>query len=172
MTPVAPARRLAARGAGDIPDLQRLVDAVHKYGTKLFLQLQHPGAMASPGLTGTQPVASSAPQDGPQGAVRALETAECEELARAFITGAAVAQAAGADGVELHGAHGYLLNSFLSPAMNRRADKYGGSFENRMRFATEILDGIRAACGRHFPVSVRINAEEALPGGIDIAEAQ
>ena len=72
---------------------------------------------------------------------------------------------------ELHGAHGYLINEFLSPAMNFRTDRYGGSFENRMRFVEEILAGIKSGCGKHFPVSVRINAEESLPGGIDPEEA-
>ena len=79
---------------------------------------------------------------------------------------------AGADGVEIHGAHGYLVNQFLSPAMNRRSDRYGGDFEGRMRFLLEIVKGIRERCGARFPLSVRINAEEALPGGIDLGEAQ
>ena len=73
--------------------------------------------------------------------------------------------------MELHGAHGYLINSFLSPAMNARTDEYGGSFENRMRFVTEILAGIRQYCGPNFPISVRINAEEAADGGVDLALA-
>jgi len=74
----------------------------------------------------------------------------------------------GADGVKLHGAHGYLINEFLSPAMNFRTDQYGGSFENRMCFVTEIIQGIQQACGASFPISVRINAEEMLAGGIDL----
>ena len=76
--------------------------------------------------------------------------------------GARLAQMAGADGVELHGAHGYLINSFLSPYLNRRDDQYGGSFENRLRFLLEILAGIRAACGKGFPLGVRLSAEEFL----------
>jgi NADPH-dependent 2,4-dienoyl-CoA reductase/sulfur reductase-like enzyme len=69
---------------------------------------------------------------------------------------------AGADGVELHGAHGYLINSFLSPYLNRRDDRYGGSLEKRMRFVLEIIAGIRASCGKDFPVGVRLSAEEFL----------
>lgn len=164
--------QLAARGAYDVPDLQRLVDAVHKYDTRLFIQLQHPGALATPAVTGVQSVAPSASSSNREDGVRELRTDECEALVRAFVTGAFIAQMAGADGVELHGAHGYLLNAFLSPAMNHRSDRYGGSFENRMRFVTEILGGIRATCGAHFPISVRINAEEALPDGIALAEAK
>ncbi len=164
--------QLAARGLRDVPDLQRLTDAVHKYRTKFFLQLQHPGLMASPMITGVQPVAPSAFAGAPTGVPRALSTDECGELVQAFITGAVVAQMAGADGVELHGAHGYLINEFLSPAFDRREDKYGGDFERRMCFVTEILQGIRAECGPRFPVSVRINAEEALPDGITLEEAR
>ncbi|MCL1855132.1 MAG: FAD-dependent oxidoreductase [Clostridia bacterium] len=163
--------QLAARGLKDIPDLQRLVDAIHKYDTKLFFQLHHPGRMASSAVTGVQSVTSSLFPDEPEGDLRELSTDECEALVQAFITGAVVAQMAGADGVELHGAHGYLINQFISPGFNRRTDPYGGSFEGRMRFAVEILKGIHSKCGAHFPVSVRINAEEALPGGITIDEA-
>ena len=164
--------QLAARGLKDIPDLQRLVDAVHKYDTKFFIQLQHPGMQASPFVTGVQAVAPSVFPGMSDGGPRELGTGECEDLVRAFITGAHVAQMAGADGVELHGAHGYLINQFLSPAMNRRSDKYGGSFENRMRFVVEIVQGVRSQCGPQFPISVRINAQEALPGGITPDEAE
>jgi len=69
---------------------------------------------------------------------------------------------AGVDGVELHGAHGYLINSFLSPYLNRRDDGYGGSLENRMRFLLEMIAGIRALCGKNFPLGVRLSAEEFL----------
>lgn len=162
--------QLAAYRPGDIAGLQRLVDAVHKYDTRIFIQLQHPGREASPLIAGEQPVAPS-PVASPGGAApRELSREECAALVERFVMGATIAKAAGADGVELHAAHGYLLNEFLSPAMNFRTDDYGGCFENRMRFVREILAGIRRAAGA-FPVSVRINAEEALPGGIDLAEA-
>ena len=163
--------QLAARSLRDVPDLQRLTDAIHKYDTKLFIQLQHPGAMASPYVTGVQPVAPSA-KVAAEGVLHELTTAECEELVQAFITGAQVAQMAGADGVELHGAHGYLINEFLSPATNFRDDRYGGSLEGRLCFAVEILKGIKNRCGTHFPVTVRINAEEAIQGGITLDEAK
>jgi 2,4-dienoyl-CoA reductase-like NADH-dependent reductase (Old Yellow Enzyme family)/NADPH-dependent 2,4-dienoyl-CoA reductase/sulfur reductase-like enzyme len=164
--------QLAARKPSDILELQRLVDAVHKYDTKMFVQLQHPGREASPFIIGEQPVAPSAIANPMGGAMpRELTTAECEELVQKFINAAWIVQMSGADGVELHGAHGYLINEFLSPAMNLRTDKYGGSFENRMRFLTEIIAGIRKRCGKKFPVSVRINAEEMIEGGIDLDEA-
>lgn len=164
--------QLAARKPSDILELQRLVDAIHKYDTRIFVQLQHPGREASPLITGEQAVAPSAIASPMSGTLpRALTTAECEELVQKFVQAAWIVQMAGADGVELHGAHGYLINEFLSPAMNQRSDKYGGSFDNRMRFLTEILTGIRHQCGRHFPLAVRINAEEMLEGGIALPEA-
>ncbi|MDI9369422.1 MAG: FAD-dependent oxidoreductase [Synergistaceae bacterium] len=165
--------QLSAHKISDIAGLQRLTGAVHKYGTRIFIQLQHPGRMASPGVTGETSVAPSPVADPstPDNVPRELTEAECAEMVGKFVFAAYVAKSAGADGVELHGAHGYLINEFLSPAMNYRTDRYGGSFENRMRFVEEIVAGIKRGCGAYFPVSVRINAEEALPGGIDLEEA-
>ncbi len=165
--------QMSAIGASDVQELQRVVDVIHKYETRFFVQLHHPGGAASPFVTGTRPVAPSAvPGAGGGESPRELSTDECAELVGKFALGASIAQLAGADGIELHGAHGYLINQFLSPAMNRRTDRYGGGFENRMRFLVEIIAAIRANCGTGFPVSVRINAEEALSGGIDHREAQ
>ncbi len=162
--------QLAAYRPSDIAGLQRLADAVHKHGAALLIQLQHPGREASPEVAGEQPVAPSAIASPVSGHLpRALSTDECKEMVNRFVAAAHIARAAGADGVELHAAHGYLLNEFLSPAMNLRTDAYGGSFESRMRLVREVIEGIRAGLGA-FPVSVRINAEEALPGGIDLAE--
>ena len=161
--------QLAARGSEDLPGLQRLMDSIHKYGTRMFLQLHHPGRNYA--LGEGQPVAASAvahPQTGKT--PRALTVAEIGELERAFVNAAGLAQAAGVDGVELHGAHGYLINSFLSPYLNRRDDAYGGSPEKRMRFLLEIIGSIRAACGTGFPLGVRLSAEEFLGDqGIDLA---
>lgn len=163
--------QLAARNIGDVQGLGRLMDTVHKYGTRMFIQLQHPGRQASPFVGGEQPVSASAVVNPITGeAPRALTVPEIETIREAFVMGARIAQMAGADGVELHGAHGYLINSFLSPYLNRRDDQYGGSFENRMRFLLEILAGIRGACGRGFPLGVRLSAEEFLGNkGNDLA---
>ncbi|HPB75232.1 MAG TPA: NADH:flavin oxidoreductase, partial [Chromatiaceae bacterium] len=154
--------QLAARSTADLQGLERLMDTVHKYGTRMFLQLHHPGREGQL-LFGEEPVAASAVPHPLSGATpRALTVPEIQKIQAAFVTGARVAQMAGSDGVELHGAHGYLINSFLSPCLNRRDDDYGGSLENRLRFLLEILAGIRAVCGRNFPLGVRISAEEFL----------
>ncbi|NCA87452.1 MAG: NADH:flavin oxidoreductase [Gammaproteobacteria bacterium] len=154
--------QLAARSTADLQGLERLMDSVHKYGTRLFLQLHHPGREGQL-LFGEEPVAASAVPHPLSGLTpRALTVPEIQRIQTAFVTGARIAQMAGADGVELHGAHGYLINSFLSPYLNRRDDDYGGSLENRLRFLLEILAGIREACGRTFPLGVRLSAEEFL----------
>ena len=94
------------------------------------------------------------------GKVRALKYKEIKELERQFIDAAVRVKKSGCDGVELHAAHGYLFQQFLSPVTNQRTDEYGGSFENRMRFILNILRGIKEACGKDFPVIVRLTADE------------
>lgn len=157
------ANQIAARNGSDIQGLARLADTLHKYGTAFVVQLHHPGRQGSAFIGGEEPVAASAvpgPLGGPP--PRALTIPEIEHVQRAFVSGAQIARQAGVDGVELHGAHGYLINSFLSPYLNRRDDDYGGSFENRMRFVLEIIAGIRAACGTDFALGVRLSADEFL----------
>ncbi len=155
--------QIAARSGADIQGLGRMVDAVRKYGARMFIQLHHPGRQGHIEVGGEQPVSASAVENPLTGeAPRALTIPEIGKIQQAFVGGARIAQMAGADGVELHGAHGYLINSFLSPYLNRRDDRYGGSFENRLRFLLEILAGIRAACGKGFPLGVRLSAEEFL----------
>lgn len=117
------------------------------------------------------------------GRVRALTLKEIKELEKNFIDGAVRVKNAGCDGVELHASHGYLLQQFFSPVTNKRTDEYGGSFENRMRFITNIIKGIRARCGEGFPLIVRLTVDEcysyigeqnkgyALEEGVKIAKA-
>ena len=152
--------QLAARKPGDVTGLVRLMDTVHKYGAKMFLQLHHPGAQYL--LGEAQAVSASPVETAAGGVVSRVHHSRDRTDREAFVRGAIVAQMAGADGVELHGAHGYLINGFLSPYLNKRDDRYGGSFENRMRFLLEIVAGIRAACGKAFPLGVRLSAEEFL----------
>lgn len=94
------------------------------------------------------------------GRVRALRKGEIKKLIQQFIDGAQRVQKAGGDGVEVHAAHGYLIQQFLSPHTNKRTDKYGGSFENRMRFLLEIVNGIRIRCEKDFPIIVRLTVDE------------
>ncbi len=172
-TGVGTPNQLSVTNTHMIAQLSRLAEAVHAYDTKIFVQLHHPGNQTPSRLIGgKQPVSASdvtCKVIGEQ--PRALTTEEVEGMVKKFVTGAVIAQKAGIDGVEIHGAHGYLVSQFLSPHTNKRTDKYGGSFEGRMRFVTEIIMGIRAYCGPKFPISVRINGNDYLADGITEEDA-
>lgn len=156
-------RQLSVTKDRHIAPLAKLATAVQRHGSKIFIQLHHPGRETMSALIGGQPVVapSAIPCKQSQQETRALENAEVKALVQQFIDGAVRVQKAGCDGVQLHAAHGYLIQQFLSPYTNKRTDEYGGSFENRMRFITEIIGGIRAACG-DFPLIVRLSVEEFL----------
>ena len=167
-TGVGTPNQLSVTNTHMVAQLSRLAEAVHAYGTKIFVQLHHPGNQTPSRLIGgRQPVSASdvtCKVIGEQ--PRALTTEEVEAMVKKFVTGAVIAQKSGIDGVEIHAAHGYLVSQFLSPHTNKRTDKYGGSFEGRMRFITEIIMGIKAYCGPKFPISVRMNGSDYLEDGI------
>ena len=172
-TGVGTPNQLSVTNTHMIAQLSRLAEAVHAYDTKIFVQLHHPGNQTPSRLIGgKQPVSASdvtCKVIGEQ--PRPLTTEEVEAMVRKFVTGAVIAQKSGIDGVEIHAAHGYLVSQFLSPHTNKRTDKYGGSFEGRMRFVTEIIMGIKAYCGPKFPISVRINGNDYLDDGITDEDA-
>ena len=153
-----------------IPGLSELVQVIHEGGAKAALQLWHGGRMGSSALTGIQPAAPS-PIPAPDGEMpRELTADEIHRLVGYFAAAATRAQKAGFDAVELHGAHGYLIAQFLSPAANQRRDEYGGSLENRARFLLEIIEAVRRAVGREFPMWCRLNGQEYMEHGITIGE--
>jgi 2,4-dienoyl-CoA reductase-like NADH-dependent reductase (Old Yellow Enzyme family)/thioredoxin reductase len=156
--------QLAVSRDEQIEPLRKFVDHIHQYGTKIFVQLHHPGRQNASAIIGGQPVVapSAIPCGVMQQETRELTTKEVQSLVQDFINGAKRAKTAGVDGVELHGAHGYLINQFLSPYTNKRNDQYGGSFENRLRFLEEIIVGIRQECG-DYPLMVRLSVDEFLP---------
>jgi 2,4-dienoyl-CoA reductase-like NADH-dependent reductase (Old Yellow Enzyme family) len=139
-----------------LPGLSRLAAEIRRHGSLAFVQLHHAGMRSPAALIGTRPVCPSA--DEKTGA-RELSGTEVEQLAADFIRAAVRAQQAGFDGIEVHGAHGYLVGQFLSAEINRRGDRYGGSLENRCRLLMDILHGIRAQCRPDFLVSVRLSPE-------------
>ena len=164
-----------------LPGLADLVEAVHLHGAKIALQIHHAGRETTLEATeGRMPVsASNVPyidMYGSPGSVvvrpRPLKIKEIAELVEKFGEGARRAKAAGFDAVEIHGAHGYLIAQFLSPYANKRTDKYGGSFEGRMRFALEIINCVRQKVGSDFPLSFRISADEFIKGGITLKLAK
>ncbi|BER92408.1 FAD-dependent oxidoreductase [Atrimonas thermophila] len=154
--------------------LKALAEAIHVEGAKTFLQIQHGGRQCTPSTTsGLQPVAPSPIACKFLGVEpRELSTDEIKSLVDKFVQAALRAKLAGFDGVEIHAAHGYLINEFLSPYTNKRSDEYGGSFENRLRFLDEIIDGIRQLTGEDFVVGVRLSVDEFVPGGIDLEQGK
>jgi 2,4-dienoyl-CoA reductase-like NADH-dependent reductase (Old Yellow Enzyme family) len=143
-------------------------------GNHAFVQLNHPGRQ-SPRTLSRQPVAPSVvPLKGTYGlfrAPRALEEHEIEDIVERFARSAAIVKAAGFTGVQIHGAHGYLVSQFLSPRTNKRDDRWGGSVDNRRRFVIEIVRRVRSAVGRGFPVSVKLNSADFQRGGFDETES-
>lgn len=144
-----------------IPGFRRLTAAVHQHGARIALQIHHGGVRARPEHSGGTIVAPSPLPDLNVGVVpRELSTAEIEALVEAFGQAARRAKEAGFDAVEIHGAHGYLINQFLSPWFNRREDAYGGTPERRMRFALEVVHCVRRQVGPDFPLGFRLVGEE------------
>jgi 2,4-dienoyl-CoA reductase-like NADH-dependent reductase (Old Yellow Enzyme family) len=155
-----------------LPALTELTGAVHEAGGRIFCQLVHAGAQTTAKVIGQMPVAPSAVRVPNYPEVpRELSIAEIGELVTDFAEGAGRAQAAGFDGVQLHGAHGYLINQFLSPLMNRREDAYGGSLAARMRFLEEVCTAVRRQVGPDYPVAIKLTAADHLEGGFEFAEA-
>lgn len=146
-----------------LSDYQQLTEAVHKYDCPIFIQLHHYGAKSAPTPDGKPWAASEIPALPGGASCHMMTTDEIKIVERRFIDAAVRAKKAGFDGVELAGAHGYLLAQFLSPYYNNRTDEYGGSVENRCRIITELIAGIHAALGRNFPVGVRFPGDEFTP---------
>lgn len=164
--------QLDATSIGCISGLEKLADAVHRHGAKVFCQLHHPGREGKQMMTGEQIVGPSAiPSKANMEVPRALETAEVSALVQQFAMAAKLCQMAGIDGVELHGAHGYLIQQFMCEYSNQREDKYGGTFEKRMQFPTEIINSIKMVCGENFPVIMRINGDDYFEGGLTLEES-
>ena len=158
----------------DLPLLQQWATAGTQNDTLLIMQINHAGKQ-SPKILSPEPVAPSAvPLVGMDGFInppRELKEAEIELLIQQFITTAQIAEKAGFSGVQIHGAHGYLISQFLSPHHNRRHDKWGGSLENRMRFLLAIYQGIRQAVQADFLVGVKLNSADFQKGGFDETES-
>jgi 2,4-dienoyl-CoA reductase-like NADH-dependent reductase (Old Yellow Enzyme family) len=148
--------QLGAWSGAHAAGLARLASGIRAGGTVSCLQLQHSGRRADTALSGH---AAVAPWDDAETGARALSTAEVERLVHDFIGAARSAEQAGFDGVELHGAHGYLLAQFLDAEHNRRGDRYGGSFANRTRIFFELIEGVRAATGADFQLGLRLSPE-------------
>ncbi|MCB9994230.1 MAG: NADH:flavin oxidoreductase/NADH oxidase [Hyphomicrobiaceae bacterium] len=192
-TAVTPEGRITYADSGlwndaHIPPLRRIVDFLHAHGAAAAIQLAHAGrkattphpwrktdtadAKARAGFEDWQPVAPSAlPHAEGHKVPHELSIGEIETLVQRFVEAAERALAAGFDIVEIHGAHGYLIDQFLSPLANKRTDKYGGSRENRMRFMLEVADGIRRVWPDEKPLFARLSVQDWHPDGWQIEDS-
>lgn len=154
----------------DLPLLQEWARRGTANGTQLWMQLNHPGKQSPKLVSKAQPVAPSAIPLAPKfksyfSDPRELSDADIRDIIQRFATAARIAKKAGFTGVQIHGAHGYLVSQFLSPLHNQRKDQWGGSIENRARFVLEILYAIRNETGADFPVSIKMNSADFQRGG-------
>ncbi len=157
----------------DLGGLQAWAGAVHdtRPASQLWMQINHPGRQTPRHLT-PRPVAPSAVPmrakiKGAFAKPRALTRPEIESIIDRFAHTAAIAKAAGFDGVQIHGAHGYLVSQFLSPLTNQREDAWGGTEDKRRRFAIEVLRAVRGAVGKSYPVGMKLNSADFQRGGIE-----
>ncbi|MCZ0985982.1 NADH:flavin oxidoreductase/NADH oxidase family protein [Streptomyces diastatochromogenes] len=160
--------------ARDLDALSRWAKTAQDSGVPIWAQLNHPGRQANPLALGHTPVAPSPVAPNLPGArtPRELRPAEIEEIIERFATAAAVCESAGFNGVQVQGAHGYLISQFLSPLSNRRDDDWGGDLEGRMRFGLEVVRRIRARVSPGFAVGVKLNSADFQRGGFTEDESR
>lgn len=153
-------------------DLRTLTRAVHDEGRKICMQLVHAGGQTTEKMAGRRPLAPSAVKVGqfPE-EPEAMGKQDIDAIVSAFGDGARRAKECGFDAVQLHSAHGYLVNQFLSPLTNRRTDGYGGSLKNRCRFLLEVYRSVRSGVGPDFPVLAKLNGSDNLDGGVVLNDA-
>lgn len=168
-------RNVVLDARSDLSLFQRWARAGTQNDTQLWMQLNHPGKQI-PNFLCKEPVAPSAVPLGSGlesgfNCPRELTAQEIQQLVEDFVWAAARAKECGFTGVQIHSAHGYLVNQFLSPHHNQRQDQWGGTLENRMRFLREIYRGIRAEVGDDYPVSVKLNSADFQKGGFDEADS-
>ena len=155
-----------------VPALRGLTDAVHREGAAVSLQLGHCGYFADKKVIGRAPLgASRVFNTYGLSFAKPMTDADIARVIGDFVRATTLAREAGCDAVELHFGHGYLVSQFLSPYTNRRTDRWGGSPENRRRFAVEIVRAVRAAVGPEFPVLAKMNLRDGFPGGLEIDDA-
>ena len=153
-----------------LPGLTAMTQAVHEAGGRIVAQLYHAGLFANPQFTGQDPWGPSVlkTDNGTQGKAMTLE--QIRSVVTSFGEAAARTKKAGFDGIQIAGAHGFLVSQFLSPFFNHRMDAYGGSLENRARLLLEVVQKVREAVGDGYPLLVKINADDFLPGGFNTDE--
>jgi NADPH2 dehydrogenase len=162
--------QLGVWGDDQIDGLSKIAKACHEHGAVVLVQIHHAGLKTPEGVTKDIVGPSEVSLSGKAG--RALKVEEIQNIQEDFINAAKRVKAAGFDGIELHGAHGYLIDQFMSPVTNKREDQYGGTIENRMRFALEIVKRLKEESGENFIIGYRMGGNSpTLEDGIHIAKA-
>jgi len=151
--------------------LESMTKAVHDRGGRIVLQLAHAGFFSFAKLTGQTPMAPSDVAGFAKGPRREMMLEDIRQVVSAYGAAAKRAQQAGFDGVQIHSAHGYLLNQFLSPAFNQRNDRYGGDIRNRARILIEVLQSVRNAVGSNYPVLVKLNCQDFIDNGLTLEDS-
>ena len=149
-----------------LPRLFKFCENIHRYGTKIAIQINHAGASAISSRINMQPVSASDVPSTEGGEIpRPLSREEILHIVKKYGEAAKRAQTAGFDAVEIHAGHSYLISQFLSPITNKRTDEFGGSVENRTRFCRMVIDEVRKQVGPFFPIMLRLSADELMEGG-------
>jgi 2,4-dienoyl-CoA reductase-like NADH-dependent reductase (Old Yellow Enzyme family) len=154
--------------------LKKLAQTIHKNGPKAVMQINHAGSAANRDITGYEPVGPSTVVNlrRKNGVPRELGKEGIEEIIRDFKDAAKRVKDAGFDGVEIHSAHGYLLNQFYSPLTNKRNDEYGGDVSGRIKIHLEIIEAVKEAVGNDFPILLRLGASDYMQGGTTIEDSK
>lgn len=153
--------------------LKGLANIIHSNGSRAVMQINHAGSATSREVTGSEPIGPSAVPNPRRGNVpHELSVKEIEEIVKAFKEAAIRVKEAGFDGVEIHSAHGYLLNQFFSPLSNKRTDEYGGNILKRIRIHLEVIKAVREAVGEDFPILLRLGASDYMEGGSTIEDSK
>lgn len=169
----ASANQLSVADDSVIAGLEQLANVLHCNGVKAVMQINHAGSATSAEITGANPVGPSAIANPRKGGVpHELTRQEIEDIVVSFRNAASRVKAAGFDGVEIHSAHGYLLNQFFSPLTNQRTDAYGGSVEARIRIHLQVIEAVRQAVGPDYPILLRLGAADFVEGGSTIQDSQ
>lgn len=163
--------QLSVSDGVDIDNLKTLADIIHKNGSKAVMQINHAGIQTSKEVTGFPSVGPSAVPNSKGVVAKEVSVDEIKDIVKAFGEAASKVKEAGFDGVEIHGAHGYLLHQFFTPLTNKRTDSYGGDVKNRIRIHLEVIESVRKAVGEDFPILLRLGAADYTEGGVTIEDS-
>ncbi|MBU3112217.1 NADH:flavin oxidoreductase [Clostridium lacusfryxellense] len=166
-------RQLSVAEDNVVEKLKELADVIHKNGSKTVMQINHAGSAASKKVTGHSPVGPSVIANPRVGNVpKELTIEEIKVIISEFVEAARRTKEAGFDGVEIHSAHGYLLNQFFSPLTNKRTDEYGGDIYGRIKIHLDIIKAVREVVGEAFPILLRLGGSDYMEGGITIEDSK